>query len=96
MEQKKSTVTEDYAKDIWRSLELHVFPSLGSQPISMVTAQTVIQTLKVVEAKGSLETLRRLSQRLNEVMLYAMHSGLINANPISNILRLLKSLNKSI
>ncbi|CAH7428647.1 integrase domain-containing protein [Vibrio fortis] len=85
MEQKKSTVTEDYAKDIWRSLELHVFPSLGSQPISMVTAQTVIQTLRVVEAKGSLETLKRLSQRLNEVMLYAMHSGLINANPISNI-----------
>ncbi|CAM3595349.1 Prophage CP4-57 integrase [Vibrio aerogenes CECT 7868] len=90
MEQKKSEVTEDYAKDIWRSFELHVFPSLSSQPISMITAQSVIKTLKVVEAKGSLETLKRLSQRLNEVMIYAMHSGLIEANPISNILAAFK------
>lgn len=90
MEQKKSVVTEDYAKDIWRSFELHVFPSLSSQPISMITAQSVIKTLKVVEAKGSLETLKRLSQRLNEVMIYAMHSGLIEANPICNILAAFK------
>lgn len=90
MEQKKSVVTEDYAKDIWRSFELHIFPSLSSQPISMITAQSVIKTLKVVEAKGSLETLKRLSQRLNEVMIYAMHSGLIEANPISNILAAFK------
>ncbi|TOF06658.1 integrase [Vibrio parahaemolyticus] len=90
MEQKKSVVTEDYAKDIWRSLELHVFPSLSSEPISMITAQSVIKTLKVVEAKGSLETVKRLSQRLNEVMIYAMYTGLIEANPISNILAAFK------
>ncbi|EPO0012982.1 tyrosine-type recombinase/integrase [Vibrio alginolyticus] len=90
MEQKKSVVTEDYAKDIWRSFELHVFPSLSSEPISMITAQSVIKTLKVVEAKGSLETVKRLSQRLNEVMIYAMYTGLIEANPISNILAAFK------
>ncbi|EGR2187034.1 TPA: integrase arm-type DNA-binding domain-containing protein, partial [Vibrio parahaemolyticus] len=64
MEIKKSKVTENYTKDIWRSFELHVFPTLSSQPISMITAQSVIETLKVVEAKGSLETVRRLAQRL--------------------------------
>jgi tyrosyl-tRNA synthetase len=26
---KKTEVTDDYADDIWRSLELHVFPSVG-------------------------------------------------------------------
>lgn len=90
MELKKSEVTEDYAKDIWRSFELHVFPSLRSQPISMITAQVVIETLKVVEAKGSLETVKRLSQRLNEIMIYAMNCGIIEANPISNILAAFK------
>lgn len=90
MELKKSEVTEDYAKDIWRSFELHVFPSLSSQPISMITAQSVIETLKVVEAKGSLETVKRLTQRLNEVMIYAMNCGLLEANPISNILAAFK------
>ncbi|MFA0327441.1 tyrosine-type recombinase/integrase [Vibrio cyclitrophicus] len=90
MEIKKSKVTENYAKDIWRSFELHVFPTLSSQPISMITVQSVIETLKVVEAKGSLETVRRLTQRLNEVMVYAMNCGLLQANPISNILAAFK------
>ncbi len=56
----------------------------------MITAQSVIETLKVVEAKGSLETVRRLTQRLNEVMVYAMNCGLLQANPISNILAAFK------
>ncbi|WP_159653842.1 tyrosine-type recombinase/integrase [Vibrio atypicus] len=90
MELKRTEVTEDYAKDIWRSFELHVFPTLSSKPISMITAQSVIETLKVVEAKGSLETVRRLTQRLNEVMVYAMNCGLLQANPISNILAAFK------
>ncbi|WP_046224536.1 tyrosine-type recombinase/integrase [Vibrio sp. ECSMB14106] len=90
MELKKSKVTENYAKDIWRSFELHVFPTLSSQPISMITAQSVIETLKVVEAKGSLETVKRLTQRLNEVMVYAMNCGLLQSNPISNILAAFK------
>ncbi|MBJ6938288.1 integrase, partial [Vibrio cholerae] len=37
IEQKKSTVTEDYAKDIWRSFEPHVLPSLVSHSIRMIT-----------------------------------------------------------
>ncbi|MCQ8200570.1 integrase, partial [Vibrio parahaemolyticus] len=51
IEQKNSTVTEDYAKDIWSSFELHVFPSFGSLPISMITAEAVILSLIVVDAK---------------------------------------------
>ena len=30
---KRTEVTDDYADDIWRSLELHVFPSVGNMPI---------------------------------------------------------------
>ncbi|AIV07017.1 integrase [Vibrio harveyi] len=94
IELKKADVTAEYAKDIWRSFELHVFPDLSSQPISMITAQKVIETLKVVEAKGSLETVKRLTQRLNEVMVYAVNCGLIQANPISHILAAFKKPNK--
>jgi integrase len=36
-------------------------------------------------AKGSLETVKRLSQRLNEVMNYAVNTGLIQANPLTGI-----------
>ncbi|UTV27208.1 integrase domain-containing protein [Photobacterium atrarenae] len=82
---KKHDVTEDYAQDIWRSLELHVFPAIGNQSITTITAQLVINTLKIVEAKGSLETVKRLAQRLNEIMTYAANCGLIEVNPISGV-----------
>jgi integrase len=82
---KVPEVTEDYAKDIWRSFELHVFPSLGKHPISMITAPTVIETLRTIEAKGSLETVKRLTQRLNEVMNFAENCRIIHKNPLRTI-----------
>ncbi|ELA9338001.1 integrase domain-containing protein [Vibrio parahaemolyticus] len=82
---KKEDVTADYAVDIWRSLELHIFPSLRSTPVKDITAPLVIELLKPIEAKGSLETVKRLAQRLNEVMNFATNCGLIPANPLTGI-----------
>ena len=84
-ELKKDSVTTAYAEDIWRSLTLHVFPDLGTTPISAITAPQVIKLLRPLETKGSLETVKRLSQRLNEIMTYGVNSGLIHSNPLSGI-----------
>ncbi|MEZ8619828.1 integrase domain-containing protein [Vibrio splendidus] len=84
-ERKKESVTPNYADDIWRSLELHIFPDLGTCPISKINAQTVIKKLKPLEAKGSLETIKRLCQRLNEIMVYAVNVGKLTSNPIDKI-----------
>lgn len=85
LEVKATEVTPDYAADIWRSLELHILPSLADTPISQITAPQVIELLKPIEAKGNLETIKRLSQRLNEIMNYAANCGLIQANPLTGI-----------
>lgn len=82
---KKDDVTPYYAVDIWRSLELHIFPLLSDVPVREITAPQVIELLKPIEAKGSLETVKRLAQRLNEVMNYATNCGLIQANPLTGI-----------
>lgn len=82
---KKDSVTPDYATDIWRSLELHIFPYLAETPVKDITAPLVIELLKPIEAKGSLETVKRLSQRLNEVMNFATNYGLVQANPLTGI-----------
>ncbi|UTM56691.1 integrase domain-containing protein [Photobacterium sp. CCB-ST2H9] len=84
-ELKQHQVTEGYAEDIWRSLEKHVFPRLGSVPITKLTAPLVIEILRPVEASGSLETLKRIVQRLNEMMNYAVNCGLVHANPLTGI-----------
>jgi integrase len=72
LELKKSTVSSDHAIDIWRSLERHIFPSLENVPMSTLTPPQVIEVLKPVEAKGSLETVKRLTQRLNEIMIFSI------------------------
>lgn len=82
---KKDDVTPDYAIDIWRSLELHIFPDLSDIPVTEITAPQVIELLKPIEAKGSLETVKRLAQRLNEVMNFATNCGLVQANPLTGI-----------
>ncbi len=85
LEVKKSKITEDHANDTWRSLELHVFPKLGKLPIHKLTAVKTINVLKPIAAKGSLETVKRLCQRINEVMRHAVNTGLIDNNPLSGI-----------
>ncbi|MGR5240527.1 integrase domain-containing protein [Photobacterium damselae] len=82
---KKDDVTADYAVDIWRSLELHIFPHLYDVPVREINAPQIIELLKPIEAKGSLETVKRLTQRLNEVMNYATNCGLVQANPLTGI-----------
>ncbi|EOG9708991.1 integrase domain-containing protein [Vibrio cholerae] len=82
---KQHDVTPDYALDIWRSLELHVFPHISDKPVKAITAPEIIELLKPIEAKGSLETVKRLTQRLNEVMNFATNCGLIQANPLTGI-----------
>jgi integrase len=82
---KSKSVTPDYAKDIWRSLEKDVFPVLGTIPIQKIKARVLVETLEPIKARGALETVRRLVQRINEIMVYAVNTGLIDANPASGV-----------
>ena len=82
---KSKSVTEDYAKDIWRSLDKDVFPAIGAIPVQEIKARTIVDALESIKARGALETVRRLVQRINEVMIYAVNTGLIDANPASGV-----------
>ena len=85
LEIKKSKVSQSHAEDIWRSLELHILSSIGSTPIHKIKAPVVIEVLKPLAAKGSLETVKRLCQRLNEIMTFAVNTGLLDANSLAGI-----------
>ncbi|MHA0954873.1 integrase domain-containing protein [Enterobacter ludwigii] len=82
---KSKSVTPDYAKDIWRSLEKDVFPTIGEIPVQQIKARTLVESVEPIKARGALETVRRLVQRINEIMIYAANTGLIDANPASGV-----------
>ncbi|MDB2504999.1 integrase domain-containing protein [Gammaproteobacteria bacterium] len=85
LEVKRSEVVEDTALSIWRSLELYVFPVIGSRPVHELTAPMVIKALEPLEAKGTLETVKRVNQRINEIMVWSVNTGLVAANPLAGI-----------
>ncbi|MDH2066738.1 integrase domain-containing protein [Pantoea sp. GD03673] len=82
---KSKSITEDYAKDIWRSLEKDVFPAIGEISVQALKARTIVEALEPIKARGALETVRRLVQRINEIMTYAVNTGLIDSNPASGV-----------
>lgn len=58
---------------------MHIFPHIADKPLKTITAPEIIELLKPIEAKGSLETVKRLAQRLTT------NCGPIQANPLSGI-----------
>ncbi|EFB6238796.1 tyrosine-type recombinase/integrase [Escherichia coli] len=82
---KSKSVTPDYAKDIWRSLEKDIFPAIGELPVQQIKARTLVEALEPIKARGALETVRRLIQRINEIMIYAVNTGLLDTNPASGV-----------
>lgn len=49
---KKHEVTPDYAVDIWRSLELHVFPQIANTPVKDIDAPLVITYRSKKQPRG--------------------------------------------
>lgn len=82
---KSRSVSEDYAKDIWCSLDKDVYPTIGAIPVQEIKARTIVEALEPIKARGALETVRRLVQRINEIKIYAVNTGQIDANPASGV-----------
>ncbi|HGO9494552.1 TPA: integrase domain-containing protein [Aeromonas veronii AMC24] len=94
LELKRHDVSEAYADDSWRSLELYVLPFIGSMPINQIRAPKVIEMLRPIEADGKHETVRRLCQRINEILDYSVNHGLLDANPCAAIRKVFKKPSK--
>lgn len=82
---KQTKITPAYADDIIRSLNNHILPKLGKYPLHQITAPIVIESLKPLANSGKLEAVKRVIQRVNEVMTYSVNTGLITQNPLAGI-----------
>jgi integrase len=53
----------------------------GSSQITDITAPTILRALRRVEARGTLETARRLKSKIGAVFRYAVACGFVDADP---------------
>ncbi len=82
---KKTTIAPNTAKDTWNALNNHIFPKLGNHPITALTPVIVIDVMKPIAKKGSFYVIKKLCQRINDLMNYAANVGLIDSNPLTGI-----------
>ncbi|CAD7336022.1 DUF4102 domain-containing protein [Sphingomonadales bacterium 56] len=73
--------TERHAADVLDSLVRDVFSDIGPLPIGAITAPAVLQVLRDVERRGSMETARRIRQRISAVFAFAIAEGIVDQDP---------------
>src|SRR3546814_4219978 len=67
--------TPAHADDVVRSLERDVFPAIGKFPIAGLTPPMILKVLRAIETRGSIETAKRIRQRISAVFVYAIAEG---------------------
>lgn len=82
--------TDRHADDVITSLESNVLSDIGSLPIGAIGAPAILQVLRAVESRGSIETARRIRQRISAVFSFAIAEGLVDHDPAAVVSRALR------
>lgn len=77
--------TTKHDVEVWRRLELDVFPSIGNVLVSELTAAQVRDCIKAIEKRGALDIAKRQLQKCNQIMRYAVAHDLAERNPVLDV-----------
>jgi integrase len=78
--QKPAWAENHWTKVHWM-LEKNLFPWIGSRPISEITAPELLSVLRRIEARGAIETAKRVKMVAGQVFRFAVASGRAKDDP---------------
>jgi integrase len=87
---KEDAWSDSYQKRLTQALELHILPALGQLPISKINAPDTIKLLEPIADRQAFETIRKLCRWINEIMIFATNTGLVDANRLAGIAKAFK------
>ena len=90
-EQRKHEWAPSSASTMLARIERHLFPKLGRRPIADITPTEVLEALRVIEERGTLETARRMMQSCGKIFMYAIATGRAERNPVPDLRGALKT-----
>lgn len=88
---KSESWSKNYAHEVMRNLNLHIFDEIGRLSINKIDAPTLLLALRKVEKRGSLEVASRLRQLCNQIFRYCIQTGRTRYNPATDLLGALKT-----
>ncbi|WP_020559007.1 tyrosine-type recombinase/integrase [Thiofilum flexile] len=69
------------AEQVMKCFEVDIFPHIGHRVASELTTLELLQVVRTVEARGSLDKAAKVRQRINAVYVYGFDSGQLTHNP---------------
>ena len=72
-------------------LDNHLLPKIGSRPIAEITAPALLEMARGIEARGTLDTARRVMQMCGQIFMYAIATGRVDRNPVPDLRGALKT-----
>lgn len=77
--------TQAHGVTVLARLESNVFPFIGKEPISELTAPIILQTIQRIEARGALETAHRVRQICSQMFRFAITIGKAERDPAADV-----------
>ena len=81
----RSQWTDNHATTTLRRIKANLFPWLGSRPIAVIEPREILQTLRRIEKRGSLETAHRVQQIASRIFRYAVATGQCTRDPTTDL-----------
>lgn len=79
------TWSQNHSARLLASMNNHIFPVIGHMPVAELKPRHFIDLLKGIEQKDLLEVAARTRQHMCNIMRHAVHQGMIESNPASNL-----------
>ncbi|AQZ79537.1 tyrosine-type recombinase/integrase [Escherichia coli] len=82
---KSLSWSESYARSVLEALDKDIFPYLGKRSVTDILPLEMLEILRRIEKRGSLEKLRKVRQYCNQIFRYAIATGRATVNPASEL-----------
>lgn len=79
------SVSDKYAKQVYAAVVANVLPVLKGRDVREIETIEIVEALRLLEARGALEYLRRVKSTLKVFFNYCVGSGMVKSNPVTPI-----------
>lgn len=91
IEQQGKRWSKAHTQAVLSTLRADAFPVLGEIPVDSIKPPQVLQIVRAIEKRGSLEIASKVLQRMTAVFRYAVQTGKATHNPASEMRGVLKT-----
>ncbi|MGE4338012.1 MAG: tyrosine-type recombinase/integrase [Pigmentiphaga sp.] len=77
--------TEKHAAQVWRRLELDVFPAIGARTLVSLTASDFRKTIQSIEDRGAAEIARRNLHTCGQILRFCVSHDYVERNVVSDL-----------